>query len=122
MDWTLALTSANLPLGRKVKSTFTDAQIGWPSIICIIPAAIDVKKATLMLEICAVNCKLVVCVQLRFYAEIGTPRILSIAFKHKHTMVDSWAIEWAIHIYLRRWRIVVRVCCKDDIPFIANVM
>ena len=53
--------------------TLRNAQIGRPGIICLIPAAVHMIQARLVLEVRPVNRKLIVCVQLGLNAEICRP-------------------------------------------------
>ena len=81
-----------------------------------VPAAVYVIQTRRVLEVGAVDGKLVVGVELRLVGKAGIPRVGTVALEDVHAVVNGWAVVRAVHVDLGRWGIVARVGGEDDVP------
>lgn len=99
-----------------------NTQISRPGIVRAIPAAVNVVQVAVVLEIGAINSELVVRVQLGFVCEFGSPEIGARAFEDEHAVVDGWTVKVAVHVDFGWWRVVARVCRKNNVPVAREIV
>lgn len=75
-----------------------------------------------MLEVGAVDGKLVVCVELCLVGKVCGPGVGSNGFEDKHAVVDGRAVVRAVHVHLGRGRVAPRVGGEDDVPGAIELM
>ena len=64
--------------------TLGNAQVGWPAIVLAVPAAVDVVETAAVIEVCSVDCELVVGVELSFECVVRGPGVRSAALQDEH--------------------------------------
>ena len=85
-----------------------DAKIGGPALVSGVPAAVHVVQARSMLEVGAIDRKLVICVQLGLHGVVARPRVGGAALQNIHAVVYRWAIEVAEHVLMAKLAMVAK--------------
>ena len=101
----LSRNTQDLPLGdialdRPRVAHLRDAKIGGPALVSGVPAAVHVVQARGMLKVGAIDCKLVVCIQLGLHGVVACPGVGGAALQNIHAVVYRWAIEVAEHVLM----------------------
>ena len=93
-----------------------DAEVGGPRHVGAVPAGVDMVELGVQLEVCAVNCELVIGVQLGGEGVCRGPDVRAGGDECVHAVVDGGTVKGTVHAGLW-WRVVaVGVSCEDDIP------
>lgn len=66
-----------------------------------------------MLKVRAIDCELVIGVELALQGVVAGPRVAAAALKDVHPVVNSWAVERAKRVDFRRWSVFDEVNTLD---------
>lgn len=93
-----------------------DAEVGWPAVVLVVPARVDVVQLVGVLKVRSIDCELIVRLEFVVVAVLGGPGVLAFAHDGEHAVVDGGAVVLAPHLHLGWWRVEVGVCGEDYPP------
>lgn len=71
----------------------SNAEVGGPRRVLVLPARIDVVDLVIIEEVGPVDGKLVISIELALEGEIGRPGVRGVAAQDEHAVVDGRAVD-----------------------------